>query len=112
MHTKHTLRVVRCAAPQTGGLTPCRSFSMSWRLPSRLVAFCCSFRAMRTYIIGTVLISMATIAFGQGDVLDKTLMHEGVERTYKLYVPSTYPAKEATPLVLRYAACRATPTIR
>ena len=47
------------------------------------------------------LIAVATSnAYGQGQTLRKTLMHDGVERRYNLYVPSTYSADQALPLVL------------
>lgn len=39
--------------------------------------------------------------YGQGQTLrGQTLMHDGVQRTYELYVPSTYSPDQAWPLVL------------
>jgi polyhydroxybutyrate depolymerase len=55
---------------------------------------------VRTCGIVVLLLSLTPLAFGQGEVLDETLMHEGVERTYKLFIPSTYSPGSATPLVL------------
>jgi polyhydroxybutyrate depolymerase len=48
----------------------------------------------------TIAFLTSAVTFGQGQVVKKTLMHENVERTYNLYVPSTYSAGDVTPLVL------------
>ena len=55
---------------------------------------------VRTCGVVVLLFSLSPLAFGQGQVLDETLMHEGVVRTYKLFIPSTYSPGSATPLVL------------
>lgn len=48
----------------------------------------------------TFLLLASAVAFGQGQVIEKTLMHEDVERSYIMYVPSSYTADEPTPLVV------------
>lgn len=42
----------------------------------------------------------ATVTQAQGPVVRKTIVHDGIERTYNVYVPSTYSSDNATPLVL------------
>ena len=48
----------------------------------------------------TVLLLASATAFGQGEVLKKTLVHEAIERNYTFYVPSTYSPDDATPFVV------------
>ena len=39
-------------------------------------------------------------AYGQGQVLNRTLQHDGLTRSYSIYVPPAYTGEEAWPLVL------------
>lgn len=49
-------------------------------------------------ILGVFLIT--SFSFAQGTVLNQTLTHDGIERSYNVFVPSTYSSEVATPLVL------------
>jgi polyhydroxybutyrate depolymerase len=44
----------------------------------------------------------SSISLGQGQVLNKTLTDNGVERSYIVYVPSGYSAEHPVPLVLAF----------
>ena len=48
----------------------------------------------------TIACIISTGALGQGQVLRETLLHRNVQRSYNLYVPSTYSGDGDTPLVL------------
>jgi len=55
---------------------------------------------MRTFIT-TILIMLATsTVHGQGQTLNKTLMHGGIQRNYTIYIPSGYAPDSETPLVV------------
>src|SRR5688572_8583283 len=49
-------------------------------------------------MLGLWVISSA--AYGQGQVLNRTLEHDGLTRSYTLYVPAAYTGDQAWPLVL------------
>ncbi len=48
----------------------------------------------------TSLLIGSSVLYGQGQILRNTLMHNGVERDYILYVPSIYSPDTSIPLVL------------
>jgi polyhydroxybutyrate depolymerase len=47
----------------------------------------------------TILLA-ASFAYGQGQTLNKSLMHNGIRRNYTIYVPSSYAPDTETPLVV------------
>ena len=55
---------------------------------------------MRILTASILFLCSFTFAFGQGEVVEKTLTHNGNQRDYSLYVPSTYSSATETPLVL------------
>ena len=46
------------------------------------------------------IILVASVAYGQGQTLNKPLMHGGISRSYTIYVPSGYTSESETPLVV------------
>ena len=55
---------------------------------------------MRIFIT-TILIVLATSsAHGQGQTLQKSLIHDGIQRNYTIYVPSSYTTQTNAPLVV------------
>lgn len=48
----------------------------------------------------TLTLLACTTASGQGELRRQTVQHDGVERHYSVYVPSTYTPTMATPLVV------------
>src|SRR5688572_28097510 len=44
--------------------------------------------------------AISSAAYGQGQVLNRTLQHDGLTRSYSIYVPPAYTGEEAWPLVL------------
>lgn len=55
---------------------------------------------MKNLLHTVLFLLFASSAFGQGQVLEKTLMHAGNQRDYLLYIPSTYSPDTETPFVL------------
>ena len=57
---------------------------------------------MRPACLASVLLSLTSCsaAYGQGQVLNRTLLHDGLTRRYTLYVPPSYTGEAAWPLVL------------
>ena len=47
-----------------------------------------------------VIWASCSTAYGQGQVLNKTLQHDGRARSYTLYIPPSYTGSEAWPLVM------------
>jgi polyhydroxybutyrate depolymerase len=55
---------------------------------------------MKCFITTFSLLFVASIVHGQGQTLDKTLLHGGITRNYTVYVPSTYTPQVDAPLVV------------
>lgn len=55
---------------------------------------------MKRFIATLSLLFVASIVHGQGQTLDKTLVHGGITRNYTVYVPSTYSPQVDAPLVV------------
>jgi polyhydroxybutyrate depolymerase len=55
---------------------------------------------MKRFITTFSLLFVASIAYGQGQTLDKSLVHDGMTRNYTVYVPSTYSPQVDAPLVV------------
>ncbi|MEX2140422.1 MAG: PHB depolymerase family esterase [Pirellulales bacterium] len=53
----------------------------------------------RSFTTLTILL-VASFAYGQGQTLNKSLMHNGIRRNYTIYVPSGYSPGTSTPLVV------------
>lgn len=53
---------------------------------------------MKHILLLILFFSITSLGFSQQS-LSKTLMHDGIERAYTLYVPANYTADEAAPLV-------------
>jgi polyhydroxybutyrate depolymerase len=52
-------------------------------------------------VLATVLFSLPTpFAYGQGQTLDKSIAHDGIQRNYTVYVPSGYRPEDSLPLVV------------
>jgi polyhydroxybutyrate depolymerase len=52
-------------------------------------------------IIATlVLVQIASAVYGQGQTLNKSLMHDGISRNYTIYVPSSYTPQNNAALVI------------
>ena len=56
-------------------------------------------RAARLTLVLTAW-AISSAVYGQGQVLNRTLMHDGQTRQYSLYIPPGYTGEEAWPLVL------------
>ena len=52
------------------------------------------------FALTLVIWASCSTAYGQGQVLNKTLQHDGLTRSYTLYIPPSYTGSEAWPLVL------------
>ncbi len=50
----------------------------------------------------TFIILILFSIISQAQVVDATLMHDGLERNYRVYVPSSYNGEEAVPLVFNF----------
>jgi polyhydroxybutyrate depolymerase len=55
---------------------------------------------MKWFIATLMLVLIASQAYGQGQTLDKSLMHDGISRDYTIYVPSSYTPQNSAPLVV------------
>jgi polyhydroxybutyrate depolymerase len=55
---------------------------------------------MKRFLATLVLVHIASAAYGQGQTLDKSLMHDGLLRDYTIYVPSGYTPQSSAPLVV------------
>ncbi|MEX2141771.1 MAG: PHB depolymerase family esterase [Pirellulales bacterium] len=51
------------------------------------------------FALTLVIWASCSTAYGQGQVLNKTLQHDGRARSYTLYIPPSYTGSEAWPLV-------------
>jgi polyhydroxybutyrate depolymerase len=51
------------------------------------------------FALTLVICASCSTAYGQGQVLNKTLQHDGRARSYTLYIPPAYTGSEAWPLV-------------
>lgn len=57
---------------------------------------------MRSTLCSLLLCLCTLPLFAQGDTLQLSFSHEGVERTYLIYVPAAYDGSEDWPLVLNF----------
>jgi polyhydroxybutyrate depolymerase len=55
---------------------------------------------MARLVLMLLLWAACSAAYGQGQVLNRTLQHDGRTRSYTLYIPPTYTGEEPWPLVL------------
>jgi polyhydroxybutyrate depolymerase len=55
---------------------------------------------MKRFLTVLALVCVGATAHGQGQTLDKTLVHDGIARNYTVYVPSTYSPQVDAPLVV------------
>src|SRR5687768_16082988 len=55
---------------------------------------------MKRFVASLVLAMLASPAYGQGQTLDKSLMHDGISRNYTIYVPSSYTPQNGAALVI------------
>jgi polyhydroxybutyrate depolymerase len=55
---------------------------------------------MKRFVATLMLLLAASPASGQGQILDRSLIHDGISRNYTIYVPSSYTPLEDAPLVL------------
>src|SRR5688572_5053708 len=55
---------------------------------------------MKRFIATLVFMHITSAAYGQGQTLDKSLMHDGISRDYTIYVPSSYTPQNSAPLVV------------
>jgi polyhydroxybutyrate depolymerase len=51
------------------------------------------------FALTLVIWASCSTAYGQGQVLNRTLQHDGLARSYTLYIPPSYTGSEAWPLV-------------
>jgi polyhydroxybutyrate depolymerase len=56
-------------------------------------------RMRNRYFLLTALMACASLCNAQG-IIDASIMHDGLTRTYRLYVPASYSASVPVPLVL------------
>jgi polyhydroxybutyrate depolymerase len=55
---------------------------------------------MKRFSATLVLMHITAAAYGQGETLDKSLIHDGISRNYTIYVPSTYTPQSSAALVV------------
>jgi polyhydroxybutyrate depolymerase len=55
---------------------------------------------MRIFIKTILITFVSSVVYGQGQTLNKSIMHNGIQRNYTIYVPSTYASQNSTPLVV------------
>src|SRR5687767_4032093 len=51
------------------------------------------------FLRAALIVASCSTAFGQGQVLNRTLQHDGLTRRYTLYIPPSYTGDAAWPLV-------------
>jgi polyhydroxybutyrate depolymerase len=51
-------------------------------------------------LLASVIVANGSLAYGQGQILNRVLQHDGLTRRYTVYVPPSYTGDTARPLVL------------